>query len=150
MQTICALLDEKKGILKELDKIIVDACDIAEIEKEIEDADEISSRILDIQRLLREKCNPKVIERPKTPLQPQTQPSTPPSNATPLINLTEGEGPSTGMFNSEHLETLHISNDQPGTSASSNDSVATQSQPVTQQLPQRSHSKLPQACSTQV
>ena len=93
--------------------------------------------------MLREKCDPKVIERPKTPLQPQTQPSTTSSNTAPLINLTEGEDPTTGMLNLEHLETLHISNDQLGASTSTNNSVATQSQPVSQQLPRRSYSKLP-------
>ncbi len=35
MQTICALLDEKKEILKELDKNIIDSCKITDIEKEI-------------------------------------------------------------------------------------------------------------------
>ena len=47
------------------------------------------------------------------------------------------------MINLEHLETLHVSNDQLGASTSTKDSVAAQSQPVTQQLPQRSYSKLP-------
>ena len=57
MQTICTLLDEKKEILKELDKKIIYSCEITDIEKEIDEADAVWSRILDIQRLLSEKCN---------------------------------------------------------------------------------------------
>ena len=43
MQTICTLLDEKKEILKELDKKIIDSCEITDIEKEIDEADAVWS-----------------------------------------------------------------------------------------------------------
>ena len=142
MQTICALLDEKKEILKELDKNIIDSCEITDIEKEIDEA-AILSRILDIQRLLREKYNTTVTEGSKASLPPQTQLSTPSSSSIPSTTQYEGEGTSTGTLNSEHLQTLHISNNEFGASTSTTDSVATQSQPVTQQLSQRSYSKLP-------
>ena len=143
MQTICALLDEKKEILKELDKNIIDSCEITDIEKEIDEADAILSRILDIQRLLREKYNTTVTEGSKASLPPQTPLSTPSSSSIPSTTQYEGEGTSTGTLNSEHLQTLHISNNEFGASTSTTDSVATQSQPVTQQLSQRSYSKLP-------
>ena len=51
MWTICTILSEKKDILKTLDEKIVNLCEVEEIAKEIEEADEYMSRILDIQRI---------------------------------------------------------------------------------------------------
>ena len=55
METICAILNKKKDVLKELDKKVITLCEITDIEREIEEADEVMSRILDIQRIICEK-----------------------------------------------------------------------------------------------
>ena len=47
MKTICSTLSEKKDILKTLDEKIVSLCEVEEIAKEIEEADDYMSRILD-------------------------------------------------------------------------------------------------------
>ena len=60
METICAILNEKKDVLKELDEKVITLCEITDIEREIEEANEVMSRILDIQRIICEKSKQKI------------------------------------------------------------------------------------------
>ena len=41
MRTLCSFLDEKKVILKELDKQTIDICEITDIKREIKEADDV-------------------------------------------------------------------------------------------------------------
>ena len=65
MQTICTILNDKMGLLKELDEKILNACELEEIEDEVEEADMIMSRIMDIKRIILNNNNPTVV-KPKT------------------------------------------------------------------------------------
>ena len=67
MKAICLILSEKKDILKTLDEKIVSLCEVEEIVKETEEADDYMSRILDTQRFLKKASQHLLISkrRPK-------------------------------------------------------------------------------------
>jgi hypothetical protein len=50
LTTITDLLNEKTRLVKDLDEKIINSCEVSDIANEIEEADELNSRILDIQR----------------------------------------------------------------------------------------------------
>jgi hypothetical protein len=54
LQTIQTMLCEKWKILKELDEEVLPLCEVEEIMKEVEEADEIISRVLDVQIIIAE------------------------------------------------------------------------------------------------
>ena len=52
--TIASLLSDKTDLLKQLDKEILELCDVKDIAREIEESDEVSSRASDVQREITE------------------------------------------------------------------------------------------------
>ena len=54
LQTIDAMLQTKLTVVKALDEQVLELCETAEISKEVEDADEIESRVLDMRNLIAE------------------------------------------------------------------------------------------------
>ena len=50
-------MDEKSKIVKGLDEKILDVCEVDDIGNEIEEADELYSRILDVQRAIKDILN---------------------------------------------------------------------------------------------
>ena len=67
LQTINELLDEKTRIVKELDEKIVELTDVGDIPGEIEEAADLNSRILDIQREVKD-----VLDKATQPRQEST------------------------------------------------------------------------------
>ena len=59
LQTISGLLDEKLRVIKDLDSQVVDLCELDDIEAEIEEADDVVSRTLDIQRHINDRITKK-------------------------------------------------------------------------------------------
>ena len=59
LQTISGLLDEKLRLIKDLDAQVLNLCELDDIVPEIEEADEVISRTLDIQRHIRNKITKK-------------------------------------------------------------------------------------------
>ena len=57
LSTITELLDEKSKIVKGLDEKILDVCEVGDIQNEIEAADELYSRVLDVQRDIKDRLN---------------------------------------------------------------------------------------------
>ena len=57
LHTINEMLEEKISIVKDLDEQVLSRCDVGEIEKEIEDSDEILSCVLDIQRCISQQLS---------------------------------------------------------------------------------------------
>ena len=98
MKTICSILSEKKDILKTLDEKIVSLCEVEEIAKEIEEADEYMSRILDTQRILKESESKPVDIETKT--KDQVSQVLPPSTSEELtgtVNLIDLQGSNASM-----------------------------------------------------
>ena len=98
MKTICSILGEKKDILKTLDEKIVSLCEVEEIAKEIEEADEYMSRILDTQRILKESESKPVDIETKT--KDQVSQVLPPSTSEELtgtVNLIDLRGSNASM-----------------------------------------------------
>ena len=58
LETIAHLLETKLKLIKALDEEVVSTCGIEDIEREIEESDEIESRVLDIKRMIKEKTRP--------------------------------------------------------------------------------------------
>ena len=58
LETIAHLLEMKLLLIKALDEEVVSTCGIEDIEREIEESDEIESRVLDIKRMIKEKTRP--------------------------------------------------------------------------------------------
>ena len=58
LETIAHLLETKLKLIKALDEEVVSTCGIEDIEREIEEPDEIESRVLDIKRMIKEKTRP--------------------------------------------------------------------------------------------
>ena len=113
METICAILNEKKDVLKELDEKVITLCEITDIEREIEEADEVMSRILDIQRIICEKSKQKIAHAKS-----KTRQEVSPPNPSPVDETTTNSESSTGTLNSVQSQSLNnVSND----SASTND-----------------------------
>ena len=54
LQTINTMLSDKLKIVKELDEQVLSLCEVKDISREIEEADDIISRVLDIQTLIAE------------------------------------------------------------------------------------------------
>ena len=50
-------MDKKSKIFKELDEKILDICEVGDIRNEIEEADELNSHILDVQRAIKDILN---------------------------------------------------------------------------------------------
>ena len=57
LNTITVLLEEKLALVKELDKKIIEYCEVESIVTEITEAEELISRVLDTQRHIIEKTN---------------------------------------------------------------------------------------------
>ena len=55
LETIAHLLKTKLKLIKALDEEVVSTCGIEDIEREIEESDEIESRVLDIKRMIKEE-----------------------------------------------------------------------------------------------
>ena len=56
LQTINTMLSAKLKIVKELDEQVLSLCDVEDISREIEEADDIISRVLDVQTFIAESC----------------------------------------------------------------------------------------------
>ena len=104
LHTINAMLEEKISIVKDLDEQVLSRCDVGEIEKEIEDSNEILSCVLDIQRCISQQLS-------ATPVlsAPQNTSSTvveePVPAASGLNQATPGISPGTAAFQSSHHQT---------------------------------------------
>ena len=56
LQTINTMLSAKLKIVKELDEQVLSLCEVEDISREIEEADDIISRVLDVQTFIAESC----------------------------------------------------------------------------------------------
>ena len=61
LQTISGLLDEKLRLIKELDSQVLDLCELKDIEAEIDEAEDVVSRTLDIQRHIKDGITKKPV-----------------------------------------------------------------------------------------
>ena len=95
LQTIQTMLCEKWKILKELDEEVLPLCEVEEIMKEVEEADEIISRVLDVQIIIAEfrvKWEENVTRlSEKGAINVQTTSTNNTTNETPQTNASEGE-----------------------------------------------------------
>ena len=57
LNTISGLLEEKLRFVKELDEKIIEICEVVDISSEIDEAEELVSRVLDSQRHIFEKTH---------------------------------------------------------------------------------------------
>ena len=57
LNTINGLLEEKLRFVKELDEKIIEICEVVDISSEIDEAEELVSRVLDTQRHIFEKTH---------------------------------------------------------------------------------------------
>ena len=58
LETIAHLLETELKLIKVLDEEVMSTCGIEDIERETEESDGIESRVLDIQRMVKEKTQP--------------------------------------------------------------------------------------------
>ncbi len=61
LQTISGLLDEKLRLIKELDSQVLDLCELKDVEAEIDEAKDVVSRTLDIQRHIKDGITKKPV-----------------------------------------------------------------------------------------
>ena len=59
LEFVAASLDEKLNLVKMFDDEIIENCAVDEIETEIQESDEINSRVMDLLRLMNEATTPK-------------------------------------------------------------------------------------------
>ena len=59
LEFVAASLDEKLNLVKMFDDEIIENCAVDEIETEIQESDEINSRVMDLLRLINEATTPK-------------------------------------------------------------------------------------------
>ena len=59
LEFVAASLDEKLNLVKMFDEEIIENCAVDEIETEIQESDEINSRVMDLLRLINEATTPK-------------------------------------------------------------------------------------------
>ena len=59
LDLIAASLNEKLNLVKTFDEEIIENCAVDEIEAEIQESDEINSRVMDLLRLINEATTPK-------------------------------------------------------------------------------------------
>ena len=104
LHTINAMLEEKISIVKDLDEQVLSRCDVGEIEKEIEDSDEILSCVLDIQRCISQQLSatPVLSAHQNTS---STVVEEPVPAASGLNQATPGISPGTAAFQSSHHQT---------------------------------------------
>ena len=59
LEFVAASLDEKLNLVKMFDDEIIENCAVDEIKTEIQESDEINSRVMDLLRLINEATTPK-------------------------------------------------------------------------------------------
>jgi len=104
LHTVNAMLEEKIAIAKDLDKQVLSRCDVGEIEKEIEDSDEILSCVLDIQRCISQQLSATpVLSAPQNTSSIVVEEPIP--TASGLNQSTPDSSPGTAAFQPSHHQT---------------------------------------------
>lgn len=95
LQTISGLLEEKLRLIKELDSQVLDLCDVSDIEPEIDEAEDVISRTLDVQRHIKDGIAKKLSSpKPNLTVNSQSMAGTSNTNENTVENVQEiGENP---------------------------------------------------------
>ena len=124
LRTIATLLNEKTTLLKELDAKVLELCDVSEIEREIEETDEIYSRTCDVQRKIEVNTSEHDALRSQV--------------GTPRVVTTNDVNTNSTENNNEQSSLNEAS-----TTAVSSPQIQQLNLPTAQQLPARARAKLP-------
>jgi hypothetical protein len=117
LQTISGLLDEKLRLIKELDSQVLDLCELKDIEAEIDEAEDVVSRTLDIQRHIKDGIT-------KKPVSPEPMLAVNSQNMTVTSeNTSENTGNTSENTSNTSENTSNTSENTSNTSGNTNQNV---------------------------